>query len=450
VVAGGEANLADGTQFSSRNGLRTGTVGALLGAGGQGAVYRVRYENADFALKWYHPYYVQIDTGLESRLARAVERGAPDPRFLWPLELIEIPGEASFGYLMGLRQASYVGMKDLIAPPPQRVELSLSQRLQVCGHIAHCFLQLHSRGLCYQDINFGNIFLDPEQADVLICDNDNVNVEGADASIYGTRKFMAPEVVRREVLPSTNTDLFSMAVMFFYVVFGWHPLDGRREAETHIMNADAEMQLYGTQPLFIFDEGNNANGPVSPMHDALVYRWRSISPELRALFQRSFTGGLFAPGSRVLEWEWRAAFAGNFGRSFGCQQCGYENLVGLGSDDTLEPQRCGYCDSSPGAPPVLHSGRQLAALLAGGSLTLGQLTGEADDRRPFARIDAHPQQAQVLGLRNLSEQTWRAEIPGYSATPIEPGKTIRLLNGLTIDVPGMQARVVNPQDSGSS
>ncbi|MEM1229666.1 MAG: serine/threonine-protein kinase [Pseudomonadota bacterium] len=446
-MSSAEADLAPGTRFESRNGLRSGVVEQLLGAGGQGAVYQVRYEGAPFALKWYHPYYVQIDTSLHDRLTQAVARGAPDARFLWPLELVNIPGEQSFGYLMALRDANYVGMRDLIAPPPQRVELSLAQRTQVCEHIAHCFLQLHSRGFCYQDINFGNIFLHPERADILICDNDNVNVDGADASIYGTRKFMAPEVVRREVLPSTNTDLFSMAVLFFYILFGWHPLDGRREADVRMMNAEAEMSLYGTEPLFIFDPENNANGPVSPMHDAILYRWRSLSDTLRALFIRSFTAGLFSPKDRVLEWEWRAAFADSSRRVFACVHCGYENLVGLESGDTLTPAACGYCGTAPGAPAVMVSNRALLALTPGSELSEDQLLEGGAAVVSIARIDAHPEQANILGLRNLSAETWRAEVPGFSATPIEPGKTIRLLHGLKLDMAGTSVRIVNPKDA---
>ena len=125
----------------------------------------------------------------------------------------------------------YVSIRDLIAAPPKRVELDLGRRAKICVQLAESFLELHASGFCYQDINFGNIFFNPETARILICDNDNVNIDGADASIYGTRKFMAPEVVRRETLPNSRTDLYSMSVLFFYTLLGWHPLDGRREHE---------------------------------------------------------------------------------------------------------------------------------------------------------------------------------------------------------------------------
>lgn len=448
-TAVGTEDLKAGTCVQSRNGMRSGVVGEVLGAGGQGSVYLLEMEGGVFALKWYHDHYIEIDSGLYQRLAKAVERGAPDNRFLWPLELVHIPGRTSFGYVMPLRDTKFVGMRRLIAPPPKRIELSLGQRVSVCAHIAHCFLELHASGFCYQDINFGNVFLNPDTANVLICDNDNVNIDGAEASIYGTRKFMAPEVVRREMLPSTITDLFSMAVMFFYVIFGWHPLDGRRESEIKILDTGAENKLYGSEPIFIFDSVNTANGPVEPLHNTLVYRWRSLSSDLRDLFTRSFTVGLFSAGKRVHEYEWRAAFSAAVAKAFQCRKCGYENLAELSRDGELLPAQCGYCEENPSTPAILSAGKRVV-VLEGGRQVLGSQIADGAPETPVATVDAHPQQEGVLGLRNRSEETWRAEIPGYSATPIGPDKTIRLIDQLKLNIAGADVRIVNPHDQGEA
>ena len=433
--------LQAGTIFVSQSGNRQGEVGSLLGAGGQGAVYSVRLDGGDFALKWYHTQYVEIDTNLFERLPSAVARGAPDPRFLWPLELVRIPGHPSFGYIMPIRGAEYVGMKDLIAPPPKRVNLSLAARARVCRHIAHCFLQLHANGFCYQDINFGNIFLHPLSANILVCDNDNVNIDGAPASIYGTRKFMAPEVVRRETLPCTKTDLFSMAVMFFYVLFGWHPLDGRAEAAIKILSADAEMRLYGTEPVFIFDPSNTSNGPLEGMHDALVYRWRSISQELCELFTRAFTNGMFSPGQRIHEYQWRSAFDVLAAGSVACHSCGYENFLPLQQNHV----ECAYCGNKTEPLAVLSINKRQVVLHPGRIVETCAIENEARGDTAFAEVTVHPQKADVIGLKNLSQQIWRAQMPGYSATPLEPGKTIRLVNGLSLDLDQGHAVVHCPE-----
>lgn len=441
--------LAPGTTFSSVNGRRRGDVVRLLGAGGQGAVYLVNFEGGSFALKWYHDYYNEIDTGLRPRLQRALERGAPDERFLWPLELVTVQDSSSFGYIMPLRTDNYRGMGDLIAPPPQRLELSFQARAQVCEQLARCFLQLHARGFCYQDVNFGNLFLEPATADVLICDNDNVNVDGADASIYGTRKFMAPEVVRRETLPSTKTDLFSMAVMFFYVMFGWHPLDGRREAEARILDGRTEMLLYGTEPLFLFDPDDSSNGPVDGLHDPLLPKWQAVGEELRTLFLQSFGDGLSNPGARVLEHEWQSAFRNARLATHPCASCNESLLIAPDERATAEQQTCSYCGTPVTTPALLKSGKRCVVLHDGLQLTRGDLIGNTN-AHPAGLVSAHPTKQGVVGITNLSADHWQIEIPGYSASAIAPGKTVRLLDGLKLGVGRSNLEVLNPLDQATS
>ena len=218
-------------------------------------------------------------------------------------------------------------LKDIIAAPSRRLSLPLEARCLAGFGVADSFQQLHAKGLCYQDVNFGAFFVDPLRGDILICDADNICVEGELGGVFGTRKFMAPEIVRREALPSTKTDLYSMAVLFFYILLGWHPLDGAREAAITTLDAASERSLYGDRPLFIFDPVDTSNGPTPKAHDWIVARWRAMPAELRALFQRSFTAGLRDPSARVVETEWRRALARLRDAIAHCPACGFETPV---------------------------------------------------------------------------------------------------------------------------
>ncbi|MCR6643761.1 MAG: serine/threonine-protein kinase [Terricaulis sp.] len=421
--------LAEGQPLMTVNG-RPGRVGALLGAGGQGEVYHVTVEGLPFALKWYHRHYIDLDIGLRTRLERTIRRGAPTPDFLWPLDLVEIHGSGSFGYVMPLRSDDFRGMRDLIAAPPQRLNLTLADRASVCLQLANSFLELHAGGFCYQDINFGNIFLHPENARILICDNDNVNIDGADASIYGARKFMAPEVVRREMLPNSRTDLFSMAVLFFYTLLGWHPLDGKREHAAALLDPDTEHRLYGAEPLFIFDPHNGANGPVRNFHEPIVARWNSLNGELRALFIRSFGEGLHDPHARVLETEWRAPLQAVIDAAFGCADCQYEHVADWRAGKMLAPMACLACGKAITAPEGLRVGRRVIGLSRGKSVpgdALGLRAGAA------ALVEAHPARPEITGLRNLSDTPWQATLPGGESHTVEAGQAVRILPGLGIN-----------------
>lgn len=418
-------SLQAGQSLVTVNGRR-GRVGALLGSGGQGEVYHVTVEGLPFALKWYHDHYVSVDRDLRTRLERTIRRGAPTRDFLWPLDLVDIPGTGSFGYVMPLREDSYRGMRDLIAPPPQRLVLSLGDRAGVCLQLANAFLELHAGGFCYQDINFGNIFLHPTTSRILICDNDNVNIDGADASIYGARKFMAPEVVRRERLPDSRTDLFSMAVLFFYTLLGWHPLDGKLEHSAALLDPETEHRLYGTHPLFLFDPNDGSNGPVEGFHDAIVARWQSLNPELRALFIRSFGEGLHDPSARVLETEWRAPLQAVIDASFGCANCGYEHVANW----RASAKTCEACGDALTPPMGLVLGRRSISLSLGRRLNADALGLSSQDE---AVVEAHPSRPELIGLRNLGQETWRATIPDGTAHPVPAGQAVRLMPGMMIE-----------------
>ena len=90
------------------------------------------------------------------------------------------------------------------------------------------------------------MFFDPDTGDVLICDNDNVSANGIDnSSVYGTPRFMAPEIVMGQAKPSRNTDLYSLAVLLFYMFMMGHPLEAKLEAEIKCMAIHPMNTLYG-------------------------------------------------------------------------------------------------------------------------------------------------------------------------------------------------------------
>ena len=71
------------------------------------------------------------DTGLRTRLETAVRRGAPTGNFLWPIDMVSVPGHPSFGYLMPLVIFTALALSNLFSlvlgprllpPPPGRDE----------------------------------------------------------------------------------------------------------------------------------------------------------------------------------------------------------------------------------------------------------------------------------------------------------------------------------------
>ncbi len=74
-------------------------VDAFLGSGGQGEVYRANLgSDQSIALKWY--FAAQATPEQRAALDTLIKKGAPNARFLWPLELTSAAGVLGFGYIM--------------------------------------------------------------------------------------------------------------------------------------------------------------------------------------------------------------------------------------------------------------------------------------------------------------------------------------------------------------
>lgn len=410
------------------------TIEALLGSGGQGEVYRVRLGNETMALKWYYPSYIGTDRGLRNRLQKSISMGAPNEHFLWPLELVEAEESDSFGYLMPIRDSLYKGIVDLMKG---RVNPNFRELVTACYQLSDSFLQIHSRGYCYQDISFGNVFFDPDTGDILICDNDNVVENGnAEGGILGTPRFMAPEIVRGDSKPNTDSDLFSLAVLMFYMLMIHHPLEGNREASIKCLDRPAQNKIYGTEPIYIYDPQDDSNRPVPGYHDNVILYW-SIYPQfLKDLFEQTFTEGMNAPQKRVRESQWRQAMIKLRDSIMYCGSCGSENFY----DEIIlkatggRPTNCWSCRSVVSLPPRIRiDNRNVVMLNNDTQLFPHHLGSDYDFSAPVAKVSQHPTDPSRWGLKNLSLTKWTITTSGGEVNDVEPGRNCPLAVGTKVN-----------------
>jgi hypothetical protein len=407
-------------------------IGELIGAGGQGQVYRVSMHGQDYALKWYF----QQNATKEQRAAveRLVHKGAPNERFLWPMDIALCQGVPSFGYLMPLRDPRFRGIADLMN---RTVDPTFRTLTIAALELADSFLQLHSRGLCYSDISFGNIFFDPDTGEISICDNDNVAVDGESVSgVLGTPRFMAPEVVREETTPNIATDLYSLSVILFYMLMVHHPLEGSHETEINCLDLEAMKRLYGADALFIFDPRNRANRPVPGLHDNALTFWNFYPGYLCDIFTRAFTDGLGDPGARVRESEWRTVLTRMRDQIFYCNHCGAENFLSDAGDlpGPTADQECWACHKIMSPPLRLRLGHHVVVLNQDTVLYAHHV--DANRRNDYTQIMAqmapHPKRSDVWGLKNVSAQAWMSHPPVGQPVEVPAGRSVSLVSGLRL------------------
>lgn len=418
--------------YTEPSGL-TCEVEQYLGGGGQGEVYRAKLGADHVALKWYFPASATLDQ--RAALEVLIRNGPPNDKFLWPMELTSAPGVPGFGYVMPLREPRYKSIVDMMK---RRIEPTFRILATAALGLCHSYFQLHSRGFCYRDISFGNVFFDPSTGDVLICDNDNVSVDGeAKGGVLGTPRFMAPEVVRGDALPSMKTDLYSLSVMLFYLFMVHHPLEGKRESSIKCLDLPAMTKIYGSEPLFIFDPRDESNRPVPGYHDNALVFWPIYPQFLRTLFTQAFTAGLCDPSNgRVVESVWRGAMVRLRDVMVYCPQCGSENFYDV--DDMQasggRPAACWSCKKALRFPPRIRFGRNLVMLNHDTRLYPHHIDPSRiyDFSVPVAEVSRHPQDPNLWGLKNVSHDKWVFTTAGGAASDVDVGRSVTLAAGTTI------------------
>lgn len=410
----------------------------LLGEGGQGEVYRVQVGGEDRALKWYNDLVLRVDRGLQRRLQLAIDMGAPSSHFLWPQELVAETAGRRFGYVMRLRQPGTVKVQALLS---QEVRPSFRVVAFAAWQLTDALFSLHAKGLAYQDLNAGNVFLDPRRGTVEVCDNDNVDIDGAPSVMGGVMEFQAPEVVLRRAGPSRASDLHSLAVMLFRMLHVGHPLLGRRELEfTNLADPAVMRRLYGSEACFVFDPANTANGPLPDRHGPVLGHWSIYPGFLRELFTRAFTAGLHDPSQRVQESEWRRAMRRLHDSVQTCDACGAQNFHDPTRRSTGQAAfACWNCGRNlPTAPLRLGLRRRRA----GGSEAPDHVVVLEDgaplfaDQIGHAHVEPQVPVAQALGrpvpsLRNLTDIAWVARDED-GAHSVAPGEEVALRPGLSL------------------
>ena len=423
-----DGQLKTGTFLTSESSTKYKVV-SLLGAGGQGEVYDVESSGKHYALKWYFKHMATKEQ--KAILDNLVAKGSPDASFLWPQDIIFKNYGAPFGYIMPLRPKNFKSIVDMMK---RRAEPSFYALCRAAYNLTSGYQKLHTMGYSYRDISFGNLFFDPDNGNVLICDNDNVAANGLDnSSVYGTPRFMAPEIVVGKAKPSRNTDLYSLAVLLFYMFMMGHPLEGRLEADIKCMDIHAMNKLYGTNPVFVFDPNNKTNRPVKGYQDNVLIYWDLYPQALRDLFAQSFTEGLTAPNKRVTEKKWMETFANLITGIILCPKCGAEVFYDESKAAAGVAHTCWNCQSSVPMPASIVIGKSRILLHKNAKLYAHHIYDDYDMDTVVGTVVQNPSNPNLWGIRNESKENWTYIKPEGIQIAVAIGKSAAIAKGVQIN-----------------
>jgi serine/threonine protein kinase len=258
-------------------------------------------------------------------------------------------------------------------------------------------------------------------------------VNGADdSSVYGTPRFMAPEIVVGKAKPSRNTDLFSLAVLLFYMFMMNHPLEGKLEADIKCMDIHAMNRLYGTNPVFIFDPDNKSNRPVKGYQDNALIYWDIYPESIKQLFVQSFTVGIEHPNRRVTENKWLEEFSNLMSGIITCPSCGAEVFFDEAKEQMGTAHVCWGCQSVVQIPAKIVIGKKRVLLLADTKLYAHHIYNNFDIDTVVGTIVQNPKNPNLWGLRNEDQVNWTYEKADGTQIPVVPGRSAAIVAGAKI------------------
>ena len=328
---------------------RVFVIKEFLGEGGQGEVYLVSNNKETLAFKLYKEI---PDSDFIYNLKTNISKGSPSSNYLWPLSAIEFE-DGKFGYLMDLRPKNY---KSFVSYLNAKVGFKDTRTLlKWCIELCISFKKLHEMGYSYQDLNDGSFFLDPDTGDLLICDNDNVTANKKNLGILGKMRYMAPEIVRGDSLPDIHSDRFSLAVILFLALCMGNPYEGERLKNYEFIDEEAELELFGKKPVFVYHKTDKSNRPIRGYHTSLIKRWPIVPLYIKEAFHRTFVDGLVdRENERTTELEWIKLLTKYRDELISCS-CGRQYIYGIA--ENKEINCCPYCNSKKPERTILRVNR---------------------------------------------------------------------------------------------
>ncbi len=419
--------LAQGTRLSARFG--TIRVVKKLGGGSQGDVYKIMYNGTPKVLKWYYNDAVFLDKdefiwNLECNV-RARENAPKE--FLWPIDIVPTNSSGKFGYVMDLIDTTrFMEGEELFSHP--NAFPSFRCIINACLNITKSFMLLHDLGYVYRDISGGNFYVDPNTGDVLVCDCDNIAPSSRDTGIRGTGNYRAPEVIARNVDPSEQSDLHSLAVVIFRLLTMHHPLEGRRFCNL-MLDGETQIRVYGTDPIFVFDSHNRSNRPIKGTNADII--WPKLPVHMQEMFKRAFSQrAMHDPKYRPKEFDWLRELVRLRSEVVSCPVCGCETFL-----EDARPRECAntYCGTTVRVPfgvtipeGMIVDGHYEPYTIptAHGSFIFRCQIGELDANRVLDRVVGFYSvrgDPRTIVMRNESGSTWQLQ-DGEDVLDVAPGQ----------------------------
>ncbi len=392
-------------------------------------VYSVDYAGRKKLLKWFVCHEDSAER-LYKSLMYMREKRKPDGALMWPEAITECPGDFSvargrysFGYITEPCPEGYISMTGLMCD--STAEMTFLSAVDACLKLISLFRKLHKEGFCFENIDEGNLFINPYNGDIRLIGCDRLVLQGDERKTGRNMRFCAPEMFGKNRAPSEATDLYSLAVLVFFLLFRRHPLAETREG-CSLYTQEMETRIYVHEPVFApkKDEGTE-------QYRAFLETWESMPDYIKDIFGRAFGDGIFNPESRVTEGELIRCLVRLRSEIRECDFCGFA------AERSPNALKCSSCSEVPAVEYMFTFFDGVTAAADNKVRVYRCMVGPTDADTALEPVGVVVRNSSgVYAMRNKSDKDMEYTYDGETVQTAPPNGLICFEKGVEIRVMG--------------
>lgn len=404
-----------------------------IASGGKHDIYDIALSDSkdECVLIWYNHY---PSDEMYDNIKMLYEIGCPDEAFLWPIEVTELY-EESYGYIVRKMDNSLQSFGDILSgkaifdTDKARVECSIS--------LITAFIKLYEKNLCYFVFSPDMLWVDCATGKIILTACEMITSEGEQLYKHAyAPRLEAPEIFEGDMVPTKNSNNFSLAIMIYMMWFVGHPFEGIKSLVS-CMTYERQKDIYGFGSVFVFDAEDAANKPIKSIHANMIAQWNAAPNFIRDYFAKIFSKKAIGnPDERPNAQSLLDVFL-RYRSSLATCSCGNEVVF-----DNAEIT-CDGCNSKLNATYWLKKQEYELPLLPGKRIIGYQIGEYSNGFEAVVSIVRNPQDSTVIGLKNCSENELLVITKSGKEKSISPNEIAPLKHISQISFKGNNYEVIN-------
>lgn len=367
-----------------------------IAGGGKCDIYDIALSDSkdECVLIWYNHY---PSDEMYDNIKMLHETGCPDDAFLWPIEVTELY-EESYGYIVRKTDNSLRSLGDILSGKAGFD--SNKARVECCINLISSFIKLYEKNLCYFVFSPDMLWVDCATGQIVLTACDMITSDGELVyKHFYSPGLEAPEILEGNMVPTKNSNNFSLAIMIYMLLFLGHPFEGLKSLVS-CMTHERQKGIYGFGAVFTFDAEDTSNKPVKAIHSNMINRWSETPSFVKECFARFFARkSIVEPNERPNE-QFLLDSLLRYQSSLATCTCGNEVVF----DKVVIT--CSKCNSLLNAKYWLQIRECMIPLLPGKKILECQLGGigySIGGLNPTLSIVRNPQDPSIVGLKNCTD-----------------------------------------------